>query len=94
MRYPVTPDDRYFVVRGRLWRMGNPGLNPATREALVRDLMSARRAVRDAKDDPEAMRQARGRRIAYVPQEPMSNLDPSFTIGGPSLHVAYVRSPP
>ena len=29
----------------------------------------------------EAMRQARGRRIAYVPQEPMSNLDPSFTIG-------------
>lgn len=27
------------------------------------------------------MRQARGRRIAYVPQEPMSNLDPCFTIG-------------
>jgi ABC-type dipeptide/oligopeptide/nickel transport system ATPase component len=27
------------------------------------------------------MRAARGRRIAYVPQEPMSNLDPSFTIG-------------
>jgi peptide/nickel transport system permease protein len=24
---------------------------------------------------------ARGRRIGYVPQEPMSNLDPSFTIG-------------
>ena len=29
----------------------------------------------------EAMQRARGRRIAYVPQEPMSNLDPSFTIG-------------
>ncbi|RZI95121.1 MAG: dipeptide/oligopeptide/nickel ABC transporter permease/ATP-binding protein [Microbacterium sp.] len=28
-----------------------------------------------------AMRKLRGRRIAYVPQEPMSNLDPSFTIG-------------
>lgn len=24
---------------------------------------------------------ARGRRIAYIPQEPMSNLDPSFTLG-------------
>jgi hypothetical protein len=24
--YPVTPDDRYFVVRGRLWRMANPEL--------------------------------------------------------------------
>ncbi|MET9088371.1 dipeptide/oligopeptide/nickel ABC transporter permease/ATP-binding protein [Streptomyces sp. NPDC004237] len=31
--------------------------------------------------DGELMRRARGRRIAYVPQEPMSNLDPSFTIG-------------
>ena len=29
-----------------------------------------------------AMREIRGRRLAYIPQEPMSNLDPSFTIGG------------
>src|SRR6202011_1742924 len=28
-----------------------------------------------------AMRDIRGVRIAYIPQEPMSNLDPSFTIG-------------
>jgi peptide/nickel transport system permease protein len=28
-----------------------------------------------------AMRDIRGSRIAYIPQEPMSNLDPSFTIG-------------
>ena len=27
------------------------------------------------------MHKLRGRRIAYIPQEPMSNLDPSFTIG-------------
>ncbi len=27
------------------------------------------------------MREYRGARIAYIPQEPMSNLDPSFTIG-------------
>ncbi|MFD3308630.1 dipeptide/oligopeptide/nickel ABC transporter permease/ATP-binding protein [Streptomyces sp. NPDC058656] len=32
------------------------------------------------------MRQARGRRIAYVPQEPMSNLDPCFTIGAQLVH--------
>ena len=31
--------------------------------------------------DERAMQNARGRRIAYIPQEPMSNLDPSFTIG-------------
>jgi peptide/nickel transport system permease protein len=28
-----------------------------------------------------ALDEVRGRRISYVPQEPMSNLDPSFTIG-------------
>lgn len=49
MKYPVTPDGRYFVVRGRLWRMGNPDLGEDEREALVKRLMTARRAVRDAK---------------------------------------------
>ena len=24
--YPTTPDGRYFVVRGRLWRCSNPNL--------------------------------------------------------------------
>ena len=46
---PVTPDGRYFVVRGRLWRMSNPALHPEVRGALVSGLMRARRAVRDAK---------------------------------------------
>lgn len=45
MRYPVTPDGRYFVVRGRLWRTSNPDVPPAEREALVHGLMAARRAV-------------------------------------------------
>jgi len=31
--------------------------------------------------DPSAIRSMRGRRIAYVPQEPMSNLDPTLTVG-------------
>jgi hypothetical protein len=34
MRYPVTPDGRYFIVRGRLWRMSDPSLDPARREEL------------------------------------------------------------
>lgn len=52
-RYPVTPDGRYFVVRGRLWRRSNPALAPDVREQLVKDLMHARRdvaAARGAKD--------------------------------------------
>jgi hypothetical protein len=48
--YTPTPDRRYFVVRGRLWRLSNPGLEPAIHARLVQDLMAARRAVRDAPD--------------------------------------------
>lgn len=57
--YPQTPDGRYFVVRGRLWRKSNPALDEATRKKLVKDLMWARRTVRDAKGDPKAIDTAR-----------------------------------
>ncbi|QOZ75271.1 hypothetical protein XH83_07365 [Bradyrhizobium sp. CCBAU 53351] len=51
MKHPVTADGRYFVVRGRLWRMANPDLSDDERASLVKRLMAARRAVRDAKAD-------------------------------------------
>jgi len=41
---PVTPDGRYFVVRGRLWRCTDPSLDGQIRTALTAELMSARRA--------------------------------------------------
>lgn len=61
MRYPVTPDGRYFVVRGRLWRCTDPGLDPDEREQRTRELMRARAAVGRAKraGDEESVRAAR-----------------------------------
>jgi len=56
-----TPDGRYIIVRGRLWRASNPNLPEDKRQSLVNELMDARRAVRDAKDDPDAMKTARSR---------------------------------
>lgn len=56
---PRTPDDRYFVVRGRLWRTSNPQLPESERERLVRELMAARRAVRDAAGRPAETASAR-----------------------------------
>jgi hypothetical protein len=53
VKHPVTPDGRYFVVRGRLWRMTNPGLDEPERADLARRLGSARRAVRDAKESAD-----------------------------------------
>jgi hypothetical protein len=40
---PVTPDGRYFVVRGRLWRCTNPFLSAEVKKVLVAELMEARR---------------------------------------------------
>ena len=56
-----TPDGRYLVVRGRLWRAANPTLPEATRDALVRQLMQARRDVKAAlgAKDADALRGAR-----------------------------------
>jgi hypothetical protein len=42
MRYPITPDGRYFVVRGHLWRCSNPALAEQVRAALTKELMAAR----------------------------------------------------
>jgi hypothetical protein len=43
--HPTTPDGRYFVVRGRLWRCSDPSLPFERRATLVTELMQARRAV-------------------------------------------------
>lgn len=52
----TTPDGRYFVVHGRLWRKANPDLPEDVRDALVRELMDARRALRGTPS--EAQRRA------------------------------------
>lgn len=48
-------------MRGRLWRLSDPSLPPSRREALVSELMAARRAVRAAKEDATALTAARAR---------------------------------
>jgi len=57
----TTPDGRYFVVKGQLWRCSNPALSDEERQHLVQVLMKARRAVKEAKasDDTDQMRAAR-----------------------------------
>lgn len=58
-----TPDGRYIVVRGRLWRAANPHLSAELREQLVHALMQARADVRRAlaRSDEQALHHARQR---------------------------------
>lgn len=60
---PVTPDGRYIVVRGRLWRRSDPRLSEDARQQAVNELMSARRAKAVARraDDQEAVAAAKAR---------------------------------
>ncbi|TDL79702.1 hypothetical protein E2L08_08850 [Palleronia sediminis] len=57
MEYPETPDGRYFVSRGRLWRKTDPRLDDTTRRAAIKRLMQARRdigRIGDGDDPSEA----------------------------------------
>jgi len=58
----LTPDQRYIIVRGRLWRAANPALRPDQRDELTRRLMNARREVAAARrvGDDERLARARG----------------------------------
>ena len=87
-----TPDGRYIVVRGRLWRRSNPALPDVERQAFVDELMAARRAVRDAADEA-ATRAARARvqaaKVALGERGPVWWHD-----GAPDLNRHMVRNTP
>ena len=57
----TTPDQRYIIVRGRLWRAANPNLPAEVKDQLVHELMDARRAVKAAQSakDTVALKEAR-----------------------------------
>ena len=57
----ITPDGRYLVVRGRLWRTSNPHLDEIERDTLVRQLMDARREVKAALRSKDSARLAAAR---------------------------------
>jgi hypothetical protein len=95
MEHPVTPDGRYFVVRGRLWRRSNPALREEERERLVRKLMRARsgvgRACRagDAEAERTARREVHQAKVALGERGP-----PWWEDGAPDYNQRPVRDTP
>lgn len=92
---PVTPDGRYFVVRGRLWRMADPAVLPEERAALVSDLMSARRAVGAALKAQDAGRLSEARAAVDRAKCALGERGPVWwSDGAPDLNRRMARNTP
>ncbi|HYW32012.1 MAG TPA: hypothetical protein VE869_10940 [Gemmatimonas sp.] len=95
MRFPVTPDGRYFVVRGRLWRCANPALTEAERQALVDMLMTARRAVGRAQNNRDASALAAARASVDAAKRALGERGPVWwTDGAPDFNRRMARNTP
>jgi hypothetical protein len=95
LKHLVTPDGRYFVVHGRLWRLANPGLSSAARSALVRELMTARRAVRSAKLAEDQTAEAVAHHAVDVAKRKLGERGPVWWMdGSPDLNRHMVKNSP
>lgn len=91
--YPVTPDGRYFVVRGRLWRLANPHLPAEERQALVKCLMAARRAVQTARKAGEGAAEDEAHRQVDQYKRALGERGPVWwTDAAPDLNRHMVRT--
>ena len=95
MRFPITPDGRYFVVRGRLWRCSNPALAPDERSGFVASLMAARRAVALARHAGDATQLATARAQVDAAKHALGERGPVWwTDGAPDYNRRLVRNTP
>jgi len=95
MKERVTPDGRYFVVRGRLWRRANPDLSTEQRESLVRELMSSRRAVKAALRSADPSQLALARKAVDAVKIGLGERGPVWwTDGAPDLNRHKVKDSP
>jgi hypothetical protein len=95
LQHPVTPDGRYFVVRGRLWRMADPDLDPDRKLELVRDLMQARRAVQEAKSSGDFAAEAAAHNAVDVAKRALGERGPVWwKDGSPDLNRHMAKNSP
>jgi hypothetical protein len=90
-----TPDGRYLVVRGRLWRTSNPALPPERRQTLVDELMAARRAVREALNSNASDALSAARTQVQAAKVALGERGPVWwTDGAPDLNRQMARNTP
>lgn len=92
---PRTPDGRYIVVRGRLWRATNPQLSEAERARLTAVLMDARRAVGAAQRAKDEAGLRAARRAVDAAKVALGERGPVWwTDGAPDYNRRMARNTP
>ena len=95
LQHPVTPDGRYFVVKGRLWRLANPQLSADEKSALVSELMQARRAVKTARQAGDATAETAAHHAVDVSKRALGERGPVWwKDGAPDLNRHMVKNTP
>lgn len=94
-KYPSTPDGRYFVVKGRLWRTSNPHLAPEKRQALVDQLMTARRQVGIALKAADKEAEQKARAAVDAAKRALGERGPVWWLdGAPDFNRRMVKNTP
>ncbi len=89
-----TPDGRYLIVRGRLWRMSNPHLGEHRRAELVAELMAARNRVRQAGRSGDAAELKAARAAVHAAKVALGERGPVWWDDAPDLSRRLVKHTP
>ncbi|MFS2008658.1 hypothetical protein ACCD06_02150 [Azospirillum sp. CT11-132] len=91
----TTPDGRYIVVRGRLWRAANPALSDEARAGLIADLMRARRAVATARRAGDRSAETAAHAAVDQAKQALGERGPVWwSDGAPDLNRHMIRTTP
>ena len=85
-----TPDGRYIVVRGRLWRATNPNLSAQERRSLTARLMLARRSVGVSKRKNDEAQHLAARREVHAVKIALGERGPAWWADGSPDYNRYL----
>jgi hypothetical protein len=91
----TTPDGRYLVIQGRLWRAPNPSLPVQAKVKYMRELLNGRRALKAAKTSGDEDAIAAARKLVSRAQVGLGERGPVWwRDGAPDLNRTLAKNSP
>jgi hypothetical protein len=91
----TTPDGRYIVIQGRLWRAANPSLPAEAKVRHLRELLNGRRALKAAKTAGDAAAIGAARKLIASARAGLGERGKVWwTDGAPDLNRTLARNSP